>query len=128
MANYCHLSYEERKNIEDGLNAKKRINLISKELNRSHSTILRETDRNKVYYKPSNWNNCYNDKTKDYSCSKLLKPPYVCNGCKSRSGCRKERYTYYSRKADDSYKDLISSCKKCIFRLTNTIFVIKKNK
>ena len=46
--NYCHLSYEE-KNIEDGLNDNKSINQIAKELNRSHSTILREIDRNKVY-------------------------------------------------------------------------------
>ena len=52
MANYCHLSYEDRKNIEDGLNNKKSVNQIAKELNRSHSTILREIDRNKVYYNP----------------------------------------------------------------------------
>ena len=47
--NYCHLSYEERVNLEDGLNNNKSINQISKELNRHHSTILREIDRNKVY-------------------------------------------------------------------------------
>ena len=114
MTNYCHLSYEERKNIEDGLNSRKSINKIAKELNRAHSTILREIDRNKVYYKPSNWNNCYNDKNKDYSCNKLSKTPHVCNGCKSRSGCRKERWTYYARKANDSYKELISSCRQGI--------------
>ena len=28
--NYCHLSYEERKNIEDGLNSRKSINKIKK--------------------------------------------------------------------------------------------------
>lgn len=39
MTNYCHLSYEVRKNIEDGLNNKKSINQIVIELNRSHSTI-----------------------------------------------------------------------------------------
>ena len=33
-----------------------------------------------------------------FSCSRLAKSPYVCNGYKSRSGCRKERYTYYARK------------------------------
>lgn len=49
MANYCHLSYEDRKNIEDGLNENKSINQISKEINRSHSSILREIDRNKKY-------------------------------------------------------------------------------
>ena len=51
MTNYCHLSYEERKNIEDGLNENKSISQIAKEINRSHSTVLREISRNKVYYK-----------------------------------------------------------------------------
>ena len=124
MTNYCHLSYEERKNIEDGLNSRKSINKIAKELNRAHSTILREIDRNKVYYKPSNWNNCYNDKNKDYSCNKLSKSPHVCNGCKSRSGCRKERWTYYARKANDSYKELISSCRQGISLTDEEIYNI----
>ena len=126
MANYCHLSYEDRKNIEDGLNNKKSINQISIEINKSHSTVLREIDRNKVYYKPSNWNNCYSDKNKDYSCNKLLKSPHVCNGCKSRSGCRKERLTYYARKADDSYRELISSCKQGINLDDEEIYNINK--
>ena len=126
MTNYCHLSYEDRKNIEDGLNNKKSVNQIAKELNRSHSTILREIDRNKVYYKPSNWNNCYNDKNKDYCCNKLSKPPHVCNGCKSRSGCRKERFTYYARKADDSYKELISSCRQGINLTEEEIYSINQ--
>lgn len=52
MANYCHLSYEDRKNIEDGLNERKFINQIAIEINRSHSSILREIDRNKIYFKP----------------------------------------------------------------------------
>ena len=41
MTKYCHLSYEDRKNIEDGLNSKKSINQIAKEINKSHSTVLR---------------------------------------------------------------------------------------
>lgn len=126
MTNYCHLSYEERKNIEDELNLRKSINQISIELNRSHSSILREIDRNKVYYKPSNWNNCYNDKSKDYSCNKLSKSPHVCNGCKSRSGCRKERFTYYARKADDSYKDLISRCRQGVNLTLEEVFNVNK--
>lgn len=116
MTNYCHLSYEERKNIEDGLNARKSINQISIELNRSHSTILREINRNKVYYKPDNYKYInYTDPKDIYKyehCVKLDKTPYVCNGCKSRSGCRKQRYTYYARKADDLYRELISSCRQ----------------
>ena len=141
MANYCHLSYEERKNIEDGLNSRKSINQISKELHRSHSTILREIDRNKIISTPANWNNysipCKNrNKCKKNFCSqtltcyekefceKLLTSPYVCNGCKSRSGCRKERYTYYARKANDSYKELISNCRSGINLTEEEIFNI----
>ena len=91
MTNYCHLSYEERKNIEDGLNSRKSINQIARELNRSHSTILREVDRNKIYSEPSHFNNYNINFNKDLTCKKLSKTPYVCNGCKSRSGCRKQR-------------------------------------
>ena len=124
MANYCHLSYEERKNIEDGLNSNKSINKIAKELNRAHSTILREIDRNKIYSKPSTFNNYNVNFNKDLSCSKLSKTPYVCNGCKSRSGCRKQRWTYYARKANDSYNELISSCRQGISLTEEEIYNI----
>ena len=50
MKTYNHLCYEDRKNIEDGLNDNKSINQIAKEIGRNHSTILREIDKNKVYY------------------------------------------------------------------------------
>ena len=115
MANYCHLSYEDRKNIEDGLNENKSINQISKEINRSHSSILREIDRNKKYSEPSAWNNYkINHPDLDLSCERLKHSPYVCNGCKSRSGCRKVRWTYYAREADNSYKEVKSETRKGI--------------
>ena len=115
MTSYCHLSYEDRKNIEDGLNDNKSINQIAKEINRCHSSILREVDRNKVYSKPNGFNNFYqNNYDRDLSCERLKHSPYVCNGCKSRSGCRKERFTYYARKADDSYKEIKSESRKGI--------------
>lgn len=115
MVNYCHLSYEDRKNIEDGLNENKSINQISKEINRSHSSILREIDRNKKYSEPSAWNNYkINHPDLDLSCERLKHSPYVCNGCKSRSGCRKVRWTYYAREADNSYKEVKSEARKGI--------------
>lgn len=136
--NYCHLSYEERQNLEDGLNNNLSIYHISKTLNRSHSTLIREIDRNKVYYKPKNWilsniadtRNLY----KYESCKRLTKSPHVCNGCKSRSGCRKERYTYYARNADNTYKEVISQSRKGfnltpeqVYQINKTIYpLIKK--
>jgi IS30 family transposase len=123
MANYCHLSYEDRKNIEDGLNNNKKISLIACEINRTHSTILREIDRNKVYYKPNTWNNC---SAVSIPCPRLNKSPYVCNGCKSRSGCRKERLTYYARKANDSYKELISNCRQGVNLTEEEIYKVNE--
>ena len=126
MANYCHLSYEDRKNIEDGLNDNKSINQIANEINRNHSTILREIDRNKVYFEPKNYgvNKKFDNPNYNYHCSKLDKSPYVCNGCKSRSGCRKERYTYYARKADDSYKEVKSEARKGINLTPEEVYTI----
>ena len=127
MANYCHLSYEDRKNIEDGLNSNLSINKIALRMNRSHSSILREIDRNKVYSKPNNYGTYKNNNyDRDISCNRLLKSPYVCNGCKKRNGCRKERYTYYARKADDSYRELISSCRKGINLSEEDVYNINK--
>ena len=115
MTNYSHLSYEDRKNIEDGLNENKSINQIAKELCRNHSTILREIDRNKKYSEPSTWNNYkINHPNLDLSCERLKHSPYVCNGCKSRSGCRKIRWTYYARESQKSYKELIKYCRQGI--------------
>ena len=125
MANYCHLSYEDRKNIEDGLNENKSINQISKEINRSHSSILREIDRNKKYSEPSAWNNYkINHPDLVLSCERLKHSPYVCNGCKSRSGCRKVRWTYYAREADNSYKEVKSEARKGINLTPEEIYKI----
>ena len=115
MTSYCHLSYEDRKNIEDGLNENKSSNQIAKKLNRNHSTILREIDRNKKYSEPSSWNNYkINNPNLNLSCERLKHSPYVCNGCKSRSGCRKIRWTYYAREAQKDYEELIKSCRQGI--------------
>ena len=115
MTSYCHLSYEDRKNIEDELNENRSINQIAKKLNRNHSTILREIDRNKKYSEPSSWNNYkINNPNLNLSCERLKHSPYVCNDCKSRSGCRKIRWTYYAREAQKDYEELIKSCRQGI--------------
>ena len=127
MTNYSHLSYEDRKNIEDGLNENKSINQIAKEINRSHSTILREVDRNRKYSEPSSWNNYKsNHPGVDLSCKRLKHSPYVCNGCKSRSGCRKIRWTYYAREAQKDYEELISSCRQGINLNLEEIHIINE--
>ena len=127
MTKYSHLSYEDRKCIEDGLNENKSINQIAQEISRPHSTILREVDRNRKYSEPSTWNNYKsNHPDVDLSCERLKHSPYVCNGCKSRSGCRKVRWTYYAREAQKDYEELISSCRKGINLNLEEIHIINE--
>ena len=48
------------------------------------------------------------------TCERLRHSPYVCNGCKSRSGYRKIRWTYYARESQKEYENLIKSCRQGI--------------
>lgn len=142
--NYKHLSLKDREKIEECLNENIMVNKIARLLKVNHSTIIREIERNKVYSKPSSWNN-YHARCKNYdtcnkpdnllciesrdcfvrnTCDKLNKSPHVCNGCKSRSGCRKERFTYYARKANDSYKEVMSEVRKGINLTEEEVFNI----
>lgn len=61
--------------------------------------------------------NCYkcNECCPDYipnTCEKLDKPPYVCNSCNSRKGCRKIKSIYKAKEADEKYKALLVSSRK----------------
>ena len=45
-------------------------------------------------------------------CTKLQKPPYVCNGCPERShSCTLEKRFYVAREAQNEYKSVLSECR-----------------
>jgi IS30 family transposase len=45
---------------------------------------------------------------KEEICPKLLKPPYVCNGCKDRRFCTLEKRIYDAASAQDEYSTILS--------------------
>lgn len=45
-------------------------------------------------------------------CSKLSKPPYVCNGCPDRLKCTLEKRYYNARTADNEYRKLLSESRE----------------
>ncbi|WP_405322133.1 IS30 family transposase [Frisingicoccus sp.] len=47
-------------------------------------------------------------------CSKLLKPPYVCNGCGSRNICSLEKRFYYASEAQNEYRLVLSESRSGI--------------
>lgn len=53
-------------------------------------------------------------KFKKMTCSKLLKPPYVCNNCSNRPSCKYEKYFYKAKLANDEYKELLVSTREGI--------------
>lgn len=52
----------------------------------------------------------YTEKT----CEKLIKAPYVCNGCPKKSNCLLKRAFYAAQYADDTYRDLLVSSREGI--------------
>lgn len=95
---------------------------IAKDLCKNRTTIMREVQRNKFKKMPSGFNNSnnlckYRNECKKFNCSKkeecyeedicydLLGAPYVCNGCDKKNTCRKIKYYYYAKFANDEYQD-----------------------
>lgn len=58
-------------------------------------------------------NNVCPDYSKD-SCERLDHPPYVCNGCQSRNGCRKEKFVYKAKEAHENYIFVLKSSREGI--------------
>lgn len=117
-----HLTYDERSYIETGLNQGKSFTEIGKDLNKNRTTVMREIRKHRFKKNPSSFNNrsslCKNrHECKKYDCSKkkecyeeeicykLTGAPYVCNGCEQKTRCRKIKYYYYSKFANDEYSE-----------------------
>lgn len=45
-------------------------------------------------------------------CSRLNKPPYVCNGCKTRNGCKLRRHLYEAKYAQSEYEAVRSESRQ----------------
>lgn len=104
MTKYKHLSLSDRIDIEKYLNYGFNYSQIGRILNKSDRTIAYEVKKHKQRIKKNNFNN-----TKYFPCDKLNHTPFVCNGCDSKISCRKTRYEYFAKQADNEYNNLLSS-------------------
>ena len=117
-----HLTYEERNFIEIGLNNGRNFTEIAKDLNKNRRTIAREILKHRFRKNPSSFNNLKNlcknrheckrfdcsNKEKCYEeeiCLKITGTPYVCNSCEQKNKCRKIKYYYYAKFANDEYSE-----------------------
>ncbi|WP_024831370.1 IS30 family transposase [Ruminiclostridium josui] len=51
--------------------------------------------------------NTHCDQFKNEICSKVLKAPFVCNGCSKKAGCRLDKYFYKATQANRQYKTIL---------------------
>lgn len=65
-------------------------------------------------------------KFKEYTCKRIKRFPYVCNGCKRRFCCTLDKYEYSPNQAQNSYSNLLVDARKG-FNLTNDEFVAIDN-
>lgn len=110
-----HLDLSKRIKIEKGIENSKTFTQIAEDICKSPKTVSNEILRNR------NIEHCLSWVGKFKVCEKTLKPPYVCNACPSRMGCRKIRYYYYAKDAQGKYENLRSESRKGI-NMTSTEF------
>lgn len=106
MAKYNHISKQQRDLIQYMLDKNYSFTDIGNAISKDRTSISKEIRRNR-YLKSYTSTNCFDKKAilkACEDCKKLSKPPYVCNTCKSKGGCRKNKLYYHSNVAFQNYK------------------------
>lgn len=127
-----HFKLEDRQYLENGLTKNIKYTEIAEKLNMDRRTVIREIHKHKIKKVPSKFNNSQNlcknkikckkfDCTKENMqcyeeeiCDKLRKTPYVCNGCEEKAKCRKIKYYYSSKIANQEYRETLISSREGI--------------
>ena len=97
-----HMTLDDRIEIQECLSKGMTFKAIGQRIGKSQTTISREV---KIHMEP--YTNSF--VRTDEVCPKLLKVPFVCNGCekKSRSSCPYRRQLYTAKKAQAEYDTVL---------------------
>lgn len=97
-----HMTLDDRIEIQECLSKGMSFKAIGERIGKSQTTISREV---KIHMGP--YTNSF--VRTDEVCPKLLKAPFVCNGCekKSRSNCPYKRQLYVAKKAQSEYDTVL---------------------
>ena len=97
-----HMTLDDRIEIQECLSKGMTFKAIGERIGKNQTTISREV---KIHMEP--YTNSF--VRTDEVCPKLLKAPFVCNGCekKSRSSCPYRRQLYSAKKAQSEYDTVL---------------------
>lgn len=114
MSKYKHLSLSQRQDIETGLTMGMTFKAIAHKINKDPSTVSKEVKKH-LLMKPSNVKNYKDGSQIASSCPKLLRPPFVCNGCdKACRACPFTKQFYRAKRAHNEYKLLLTDAREGI--------------
>lgn len=102
---YNHLNKIERDTIQYLLEKDFTFSEIGEAIKKDRTTVSKEIRRNR-YLKSFTNNNAYDENAIQdaiINCELLSKSPYVCNVCKDKHKCRKNKLYYHSNIADQRY-------------------------
>ena len=104
-----HLTLDERLIIQTGIENQSSKKAIALTIGRVSTTISKEIKRNRIY-KPPRYNGRFKTQQQVDLCKHRDRSPGACNGCSAFSHCKKTRYYYDAKKADEQYRlKLVSS-------------------
>jgi IS30 family transposase len=121
-----HLTFDDRLIIQEKLSQESTFKAIAIELDKDPSTISKEIRRHirtteLTYIKKDSKGNIIND-----ICSKLIKAPYVCNGCLKRRRCRLQKRLYEAKFAQQEYESLLREAREGIPLSKESFYEIDK--
>lgn len=126
--NNTHLTLNDRKIIQTGIENRSTKAAIAKNLGKDESTIAKEIRKHRQL-KPRNTklypSICIHrqvcggckykcDNYQEITCKKRDRSPGACNGCPKISKCQLDKYFYYADKAHDEYKYDLSDSRQGI--------------
>ena len=116
MTNYSHLCREQRDTIQYLLDKNYSFTKIGAAICKDRTTVSKEIKRNR-YIKSYTNNDAFDLKAIKLAvnaCPNLSKAPYVCNTCKSKRFCKKNKLYYHSNIAHQHYKQILKSSREGI--------------
>lgn len=101
-----HMKYDDRLEIQECLNKSMTFKDIANRIEKSPTTVSREVKQHIQTHRSGFVQT-------DEICPKLLKAPFVCNGCekRSRSSCQYIRHLYFAKSAHKEYEEMLSEAR-----------------
>lgn len=124
-----HMTLEDRIEIQEGLAKRMTFKAIAERIGKDPTTVSKEVKRRARSYRNS-------FVKEEDCCPRLLKAPFVCNGCERRnhSNCPYLRRTYIARTVQEDYQALLVESREGVplnkeefYRIEKTISNAVKN-